>query len=280
MALNWFEERLTLSEELASECPDAIDHHIESLEKEFISPTKNRFGVYSSRLQLIGSSLGLIALRQIHQEVPEGWITMATALDHLLGAFKVRHAAGFPARSWYDTNHLCQLFAVSYILEGNGGTSWLRNEVATGPGKPYLRWEKTPFEILILSVAHMESSRPVAFAGQIEASGYAGLSSADNAEEFTRALQKFDVFRGSLIDASQMDYPPFEFAPFDLFAVDVLVMMKMKGISLNDLHSPPAFLRSPINSPPYPFPFVRDPLVNRVLAAVQRERKVPSVSWC
>lgn len=280
MGLNWFEDRLTLLEELVSDSPEAIDRHAERLEGELASPTKSRFGVYSSRLQLIASSLGRVALLQIHEGVPHGWVTMATVLEHLLGAFKVRHAAGFPARSWCDTNHLCQLFAVSQILDGNGGSSWLRNEVATGPGQPYLDWDETSFETLILGVVESQSGRLVTAAGQIEASGYAGLWRADNAKEFARALAEFDVFRGSLIDASQMDYPPFEFAPFDLFAVDVLVMMKMKGISLNDLHSPPAFLRSPINSPPHPFPFVRDPLVNRVLAAVQSERKVPSVSWC
>jgi len=255
----------------------------EVLERELSSPSKNEKGVFANRLNVNSHFIGQSAVKQVLAgEITNGWKDIAVALEMKLVSFQIRAAMGFPNFSWSDTNRACLLLSTAIALQSEPVAKWLADLIVSsyrGHG-PLKDWNVSPFEGLALRHAfsvHGSSAGPLP-RSQVLPQFYDELLAAENLEATQTALDRVTLERVRLVSDSYVDYPPFQFSPFDLFPVELLaeLMIRHSGI--------PKFgfgvLESPLCDPPLPFPHVRDPLVDRVLARVKTLLPIADVAWC
>lgn len=262
------------------ECESRQD--VDEILKELESPSRLEMGTYTTGLRFVGVAHGLRAVLKLARESDEtGWRDLALSLEYLLGAFRVRTAMKYPNGTWHDTNRACLLFAAALALQSKCVATWLADVMIASytAGGPLKDWDHTPFETLALRLAcSVKGISPIRESARGPyADIYDELLSATDITATQEALSELVIKRVCLVSESYSDAPPFMWPPFDLFPVDILAVLTVNhsGIPKFDF----GCLESPLCDPSIPFPYVKDDLVDRVIARVASQFPLTGVAW-
>lgn len=259
--------------------------------QELQRPSEIEMGVCSGCFKFLGTYLGERAIHSLWEaESDHGWSLLAQSLEYLLASFKIRHAIGFPNGTPIDTDNAGKLLATAIALQSKPVATWVADVLLTSyqaPPRKHQRherqvlkgWTETglaPLALFLAGCIHADRAvkpEPAEKFGDI----YEALLAAEDLESTQAALDEFVINRALLTCEVYNPYPPFEWAPFNLFPVDALAILMVKYSSIHRFNF--GGMESPLCDPPLPFPFERMPLVDQVLARVAEAQSVADVQW-